>query len=84
MSGDYSFGDEDRRWSLVLVIIRRVNVGLESIEWKSPWVEAVSGIDKVCMSGLIRTRHRFLAILLLSTATQVPSAVSHLTERGQG
>ena len=49
MSGDYSFGDEDRGWSLVLVIIRRVNVGLESIEWKSPWVEAVSGIDKVCM-----------------------------------
>ena len=80
MSGDYSFGDEDRKSGLSNNTESKCRLGIG----KSPWVEAVSGIDKVCMSGLIRTRHRFLAILLLSTATQVPSAVSHLTERGQG
>jgi len=53
LSSDCSFGDE-KMWSASLVVIRsKCRLGIDQLLGISPSVDAVSGINKVCMSGQI-------------------------------
>ena len=80
LSSDYSFGDEEM-WTASLVVIR--SECWNRLEYLRSQTLFLASLRFACLRSNCPDQ-LFLAIFFLSAATQVPSVVSHLTEKGQG